>query len=59
MKVAVIGTGIMGAAMAGNLVAAGHDVSVWSRTSSLAMSLVSRLIRTTPGLAITGSATVS
>lgn len=31
LKVAVLGTGIMGAAMARNLLRAGHDVSVWNR----------------------------
>jgi 3-hydroxyisobutyrate dehydrogenase len=32
MRVAVLGTGIMGAAMARNVAAAGHDVVVWNRT---------------------------
>ena len=32
MKVAVLGTGIMGAPMARNIAAAGHDVRVWNRT---------------------------
>jgi 3-hydroxyisobutyrate dehydrogenase len=32
MKVAVLGTGIMGAAMARNIAAAGHEVRVWNRT---------------------------
>jgi 3-hydroxyisobutyrate dehydrogenase len=32
MRVAVLGTGIMGAAMAKNIAAAGHDVVVWNRT---------------------------
>jgi phosphoglycerate dehydrogenase-like enzyme len=32
--VAVIGTGIMGAAMARNLVAAGMDTRVWDRSAS-------------------------
>ncbi|QDG61717.1 NAD(P)-dependent oxidoreductase [Pseudarthrobacter sp. NIBRBAC000502771] len=31
LKVAVLGTGIMGAAMARNLLRAGHEVSVWNR----------------------------
>ncbi|MDQ0662168.1 3-hydroxyisobutyrate dehydrogenase [Arthrobacter ulcerisalmonis] len=31
LTVAVLGTGIMGAAMARNLLRAGHDVSVWNR----------------------------
>ncbi len=32
MRVAFLGLGIMGAAMASNLVKAGHDVTVWNRT---------------------------
>jgi 3-hydroxyisobutyrate dehydrogenase-like beta-hydroxyacid dehydrogenase len=32
MKVAFLGLGIMGSAMARNLVKAGHDVTVWNRT---------------------------
>jgi len=32
MRVAFLGLGIMGHAMATNLVKAGHDVSVWNRT---------------------------
>ena len=33
MKVAFLGLGIMGRPMASNLVKAGHQVSVWNRTS--------------------------
>jgi 3-hydroxyisobutyrate dehydrogenase len=32
MRIAVIGTGIMGAPMARNIAAAGHDVRAWNRT---------------------------
>ena len=32
MRVAVLGTGIMGAPMARNLAAAGHEVRAWNRT---------------------------
>ncbi|MDX6658280.1 MAG: 3-hydroxyisobutyrate dehydrogenase [Solirubrobacteraceae bacterium] len=32
MKIAVLGTGIMGAPMARNLAAAGHEVTAWNRT---------------------------
>jgi len=35
-KVAFLGLGVMGYPMAGHLVAAGHDVSVWNRTGSVA-----------------------
>ncbi|UUL76757.1 NAD(P)-dependent oxidoreductase [Pseudarthrobacter sp. Fe7] len=34
LKVAVLGTGIMGAAMARNLLRAGHDVAVWNRDAA-------------------------
>lgn len=37
--VAVLGTGVMGAAMARNLLKAGHDVRVWNRTRSRAEPL--------------------
>jgi len=33
MRVAFLGLGIMGRAMATNLVKAGHEVSVWNRTA--------------------------
>jgi 3-hydroxyisobutyrate dehydrogenase len=32
MRVAVLGTGIMGAPMARNIAAAGHEVRAWNRT---------------------------
>jgi 3-hydroxyisobutyrate dehydrogenase len=50
MRVAVIGTGIMGAGMAGALAGAGHDVAVWNRTSEKAAAL--------EGERITAAATV-
>lgn len=39
MKIAFLGTGIMGAPMARNLKRAGHDVTVWNRTSDKAKVL--------------------
>lgn len=39
MKVAVLGTGIMGAAMTRSLLRAGHDVRVWNRTQAKAEPL--------------------
>ena len=39
MRVAVVGTGRMGSAMVGRLVGAGHDVSVFNRTTSRAAAL--------------------
>jgi 3-hydroxyisobutyrate dehydrogenase len=41
MRVAVLGTGIMGAPMARNLAAAGHDVRAWNRTPEKAAALAS------------------
>lgn len=34
MKIAFLGTGIMGGPMAANLVKAGHDVTLWNRTAA-------------------------
>ena len=39
MRVAVLGTGIMGGPMARNLAAAGHDVAAWNRTREKAEGL--------------------
>jgi 3-hydroxyisobutyrate dehydrogenase len=39
MRVAVLGTGIMGAPMARNMAGAGHDVVVWNRTREKAEGL--------------------
>jgi 3-hydroxyisobutyrate dehydrogenase len=39
MRVAVLGTGIMGAGMARSLLRAGHSVSVWNRTAARAVPL--------------------
>ncbi|MFC5435531.1 NAD(P)-dependent oxidoreductase [Rhodanobacter umsongensis] len=41
MKVGFIGLGAMGSAMASNLIAAGHTVTVWNRTAAAAEPLVS------------------
>jgi 2-hydroxy-3-oxopropionate reductase len=38
-QIAFLGTGLMGAPMVRNLLAAGHDVSVWNRTSAKAEAL--------------------
>src|SRR2546422_493788 len=38
-RVAVLGTGIMGGPMARNLLRAGHDVTVWNRTTPTAEPL--------------------
>ena len=39
-RIAVLGTGIMGGAMARNLLGAGHEVHVWNRTRARAESLI-------------------
>jgi 3-hydroxyisobutyrate dehydrogenase len=39
MRIAVLGTGVMGAPMARNLAAAGHDVHAWNRTRERAEPL--------------------
>lgn len=55
--VAVLGTGIMGAAMARNLCRAGLDVRVWNRTRSKAEPLggVGARVTSTPGEAVEGA----
>ena len=40
MKIGFVGLGNMGAAIAANLVRAGHDAAVWNRTASKAQGLV-------------------
>lgn len=40
MKIGFIGTGVMGAAIAGHLMDAGHELTVYNRTKSKADTLV-------------------
>ncbi|HWD26951.1 MAG TPA: NAD(P)-dependent oxidoreductase [Rhizomicrobium sp.] len=42
MKIGVIGLGAMGAGIAGNLLAAGHDVTVWNRSRGPVDALVAK-----------------
>ena len=49
MRVAVLGTGIMGAPMARNLAAAGHEVSAWNRSREKAEPLAEH------GITVAGS----
>ncbi len=42
MNVAFVGLGQMGTGMAANLIAAGHDVTVWNRNAVKAAPLVAR-----------------
>ncbi|MDX6426609.1 MAG: 3-hydroxyisobutyrate dehydrogenase [Gaiellaceae bacterium] len=53
MKVGVLGTGIMGAGMAKNIAAAGHDVVVWNRTRERAEA-TGLPVAATPQEAVTG-----
>lgn len=48
MRIALLGTGIMGSGMARNLVADGHDVVVWNRTRARVDALAA-VIRTHEG----------
>ncbi|KQN22227.1 MULTISPECIES: NAD(P)-dependent oxidoreductase [unclassified Sphingomonas] len=53
-KLAFIGTGVMGAPMAGHLVAAGHDVTVYNRSQAKALAWADKYggsIADTPALA--------
>ncbi|MEU7478595.1 NAD(P)-dependent oxidoreductase [Lentzea sp. NPDC042327] len=56
MKIAVLGTGLMGAPIAANLAAAGHDVRVWNRTRAKAEPLAAQGVTVvdTPAGAVDG-----
>ncbi len=57
-KLAFIGTGVMGAPMAGHLVAAGHDVVVYNRTQAKARAWAGKYggtVAETPAAAATGA----
>ena len=53
MRVAVLGLGRMGAAIAGRLIDAGHEVHVWNRTVARAKPLARRgaVVEPSPGAA--------
>lgn len=53
-RVAVLGTGIMGRAMAANLAAAGHDTIVWNRTRDRAEGIAGTTVADTPEGAVAG-----
>jgi 3-hydroxyisobutyrate dehydrogenase-like beta-hydroxyacid dehydrogenase len=61
MKVGFIGLGRMGSAMAANLLAAGHDLTVYNRTEAKAEPLVKRgaHFAKTPGHAARGEAVIT
>lgn len=54
MRVAVLGTGIMGRAMAANLAAAGHDTVVWNRTRARAEGIAGTAVADTAAGAVAG-----
>ena len=45
LRVAVVGTGRMGGAMAGRVAAAGHPLTVWNRTRATAEAVATRARR--------------
>ncbi len=61
MKVGFIGLGAMGSAMASNLLAAGHAVTVWNRSASATEPLASlgARVASTPERAVLGEAVCS
>ena len=60
MKIAVLGTGLMGAPIAANLAAAGHEVRVWNRTRAKAEPLAEQgaVVADTPAEAVEGAEVV-
>jgi 3-hydroxyisobutyrate dehydrogenase-like beta-hydroxyacid dehydrogenase len=61
MKVGFLGLGAMGAAMATNLLKAGHDVTVWNRSAAAAQPLAAlgAEVASTPAAAAHGDAVLS
>ena len=55
MRVALLGTGIMGSGMAANAARAGHDVVVWNRTRSRAEQVEGVAVADTPAEAAEGA----
>lgn len=58
MKLAVLGTGIMGAPMARNLARAGNDVAAWNRTRSKAEAVEGARAVAAPAEAVAGAEAV-
>ena len=54
MRIALLGTGIMGSPIARNLAAAGHDLTVWNRTREKAEGL-GAAVAGTPAEAVHGA----
>jgi 3-hydroxyisobutyrate dehydrogenase len=55
MRVAVLGTGIMGAPIAANVIAADHDVIVWNRTREKAEQVKGAEVADNPAQAASGA----
>ena len=55
MKVALLGTGKMGAAIAHRLAGAGHDLALWNRTRARAEAVGAGSVAATPGEAAAGA----
>jgi 3-hydroxyisobutyrate dehydrogenase len=55
MRVALLGTGLMGAPMGRNLVAAGHEVHAWNRTRERAEAVDGATVHDTPAAACAGT----
>jgi 3-hydroxyisobutyrate dehydrogenase len=58
MRVALLGTGLMGAPMGRNLVAAGHEVHAWNRTRERAEAVDGARVHDTPAEACAGAEVV-
>ena len=58
MKIAFLGTGIMGAPMARHIAAAGNDVTAWNRTREKAESIEGVSVADTPAAAVQGAEVV-
>jgi 3-hydroxyisobutyrate dehydrogenase len=58
MKIAFLGTGIMGAPMARNIAQAGHDVTVWNRTREKAEAVDGAAVAGSPSEAVAGAEVV-
>jgi len=60
MRVTVLGTGIMGAGVAGSLLRAGHDVTVWNRDPAKAAPLADKgaIVAASPVEAVAGAEAV-
>ena len=58
MRIALLGTGLMGAPMGRNLVAAGHEVHAWNRTRERAEAVDGATVHDTPAAACAGAEVV-